>query len=396
MSRENTNRPTGLGAAMLSYVCTILLGSFVIIINATLVPISETYAVSLPRAGLLISCLGIGRILSQGAGGMLTDRLGRKIIFLLGQCIMLVFFLSLPFSRSFPLSVALCIFAGVGYGMLNTSSMAVIFDAFAPSGRNAIAQSGVQLMFATGGILTPLIANILLSRNVYWGNLYWFWAAYTVVMIVITILMKFPPPFKRKAIESGFQIEPKLTKDGILLCLVLFCVYSCGIASTTWLPTLATKSLGFEATQSVLLLSIYNVGCVAGTLVFMQLLKKRHGLIFLIVNPIIAISGLALCIFTRNSAVFMAGAFLAGSVIPVYFNLCIGLGGELFGTRAGTITGMIATSSSISTLAIPALTGWILEKSSVNIALSTGFGFGIAAIALSLALKARYNKLKGI
>ena len=395
MSQKNTTRPIGFGAAMLSYVCTVLLGSFVIIVNATLVPIADTYTISLTRAGLFISCLGLGRVLSQAAGGALADRLGRKIIFLLGQCIMLVFFITFPLSRNFALSVALCIFAGIGYGMLNTSSLAVIFDAFAPSGRNAVAQSGVQLMFATGGILTPLIANGLLRSGVYWGNLYWFWAAYTIVIMVATCLMKFPAPFQRKAVENGFQSEPNLILDGFLLCLVLFCVYSFGMVMTTWLPVLAMETIAFESTQSVLLLSIYNIGCLLGTLIFMRLLKKIHTLVFLTLNPIIAIAGLLLCFSTDIPVVFMAGAFLMGSVVPIYFNMSVGLGGELFGTRAGTITGMVATSSSVSTLLIPALTGWLLEKTNVFTAISTAFALGIAAILLSLLLKARYHKLKG-
>ena len=151
--------------AILSYSCTVLLGSFVVIIHSTLVPLADAYRVDLVRAALLISALGVGRILTQMIGGWLTDHLGRKQMFLAGQVLLLVFFISLPFSSSFELSLALCVIAGMGYGFLNTSSLAVIFDCFAPQGKNAIAQSFVQLMFATGGILTPLLANRLLDSG---------------------------------------------------------------------------------------------------------------------------------------------------------------------------------------------------------------------------------------
>lgn len=393
---EKKKRVDSLGAALVAYSCNLLLGSCVVIINATLVPLAETYTVDLARASLLISCLGIGRIITQSVCGALTDRFGRKIIFLLGQCIMLVFFVALPLSRSFALSVGLCIMAGMGYGMLNTSSLAVIYDCFAPSGRNAVAQSSVQILFSIGGIVTPLIANRLLDMGIGWGNLYWFWAIYTAVSMVATLLIKFPPTFKKEAVDSGFEKEPHLIRDGLILCLVVFFVYCMGIVATTWLPTLAVDRIAFTATQSVLVLAVYNIGCLLGTLTFIQLLKKVHARYFLILNPIIAMAGLAVCLLTDLPTLFMAGVFMAGSVIAIVFNLSVGLGGEMFGNKAGTITGMIATTSSTSTLLTPVVTGWILAASNIRTAFSSVFFFGVAAVVFALILKTRYKNLRGM
>ena len=78
----------------------------------------------------------------------------------------------------------------------------------------------------------------------------------------------------------------------------------------------------------------------------------------------------------------------------IAYNMSIGLGGELFGARAGTITGMIATTSSISTLVTPAIRGWVLDGSNIFAAISATFVFGVAAIAFSLVLKMRYNQLR--
>lgn len=391
---EKEKRIHSMSAALLAYLCNLLLGSCVIIINATLVPLSEAYAVDIARASLLISCLGVGRVITQTVCGALTDRLGRKLIFISGLCIMLVFFIALPISRSFALSAGLCVLAGVGYGMLNTSSLASIYDCFAPTGRNAAAQNFVQVLYSMGGILTPFIANRLLNTGVAWGNLYWFWAAFAAAAIVAALCIKFPPVFKKEAAQCGFKMHPRLMREGLILCLAVFFVYSMGIVSTTWLPMLAVERIAFTKTQAVLVLAIYNTGCLLGTAAFILLLKKVHARRFLILNPMIAMCGIALCMLTNLPALFLLGVFLAGSVIAIIFNMGIGIGSELFGTKAGTIIGMIATTSSISTLLIPAVTGWLLSASNIQTVFLSEFVFGALAVVFALILAERYKKLR--
>ena len=95
-----------------------------------------------------------------------------------------------------------------------------------------------------------------------------------------------------------------------------------------------------------------------------------------------------------NEVMFWIGTLLVGSVIPITFNLSIGLGGELFSNKAGTITGMIATTSSISTLFAPAFSGWLIDKINIDVGFSLVFVFGFAAVVLGLLLNRRYHSLR--
>ena len=151
-------------------------------------------------------------------------------------------------------------------------------------------------MFATGGILTPLLANRLLDSGLYWGALYWIWAVYTVVIMIGTLIVKFPPAFVRQPETDGFTKKPKLIRDGLLLCATLFFSYSVWMVCTAWLPSLASDRLAYDSTQAVLVLSLFNIGCIVGTVIFLLLLRKFPGRIFLVINPAIALIGLVLCV----------------------------------------------------------------------------------------------------
>ena len=83
----NTRKKT----VTLAYSCMLLLGALVHIINATLVPLAAMYSTDVTNITFLISCLGVGRIISQSFCGVVADRYGRKVISLTGLIMTLSF-----------------------------------------------------------------------------------------------------------------------------------------------------------------------------------------------------------------------------------------------------------------------------------------------------------------
>ena len=70
--RENAAR----AAAVYSYAAMALLGAVITIVNSTQGRLSEHYGVPANRITLLISCIGVGRLLIQVVCGALSDRFG--------------------------------------------------------------------------------------------------------------------------------------------------------------------------------------------------------------------------------------------------------------------------------------------------------------------------------
>ena len=121
--RENAAR----AAAVYSYAAMALLGAVITIVNSTQGRLSEHYGVPANRITLLISCIGVGRLLIQVVCGALSDRFGRKTIVLAGFSGMAVFFAAMPFVTTLTGGMLMCVFCGISYGMVNTTMLALIY-----------------------------------------------------------------------------------------------------------------------------------------------------------------------------------------------------------------------------------------------------------------------------
>ncbi|MEA4911581.1 MAG: MFS transporter [Oscillospiraceae bacterium] len=383
-----------LRTVVLAYGCMLLLGAVVTIINSTLVPLATIYGTDVSSISLLISCLGIGRIITQLFCGSLADRVGRKYVSAAGLAMVLAYFSLMPVLRGFGAALVVSVVGGMGFGMVNTAMLALIFDCFAPIGRNSTAQCYVQLLYSLGGVITPFVTNRLLTYGVDWSYLYWGCAAYALLLFAATLLIRFPGRYRDEQYKSGFVRKPVLKREGLLICCSVFFIYSTGIISTTWVAAFAADTLGIGDTDAVLALAVYNIGCVIGTVFFAQLLKRVHGTILMITNACAAFVAFSVSMLAGSAPVFYISIFFAGFVVAVSFNIGVGIGGELFSDNAATIAAMISVTSALSTLLLPAGTGRILRAAGVRTVFAFVVLLSAAAIFVNVLLRRRYLSLK--
>lgn len=358
---------TAVHAAVLSYACMVLLGAIITIINATLSQLSDALNAPVNRVSIFISCIGLGRLVTQVLCGMLSDRIGRKRLAFLGGILLVAFFLLMPLMHSFAAVFVMCILCGVGYGLVNTTMIALLFDCFGPVGKGALSQSYVQTLYALGGILIPMGASLLLQRGLNWTYLYYGCALYTVILIACMWRIPFPEPYKRPdGQQTGSAYRPSLRREGMLLAVTVFFLYGAQTIALTWLPSLAQERVGMDTAQAVRILSLYNLAATLSSVVIAKMLLKESPLLFLTVHPIVSTVMFALCLFTHRPALFTVAVFAAGTVTAITFNLTVGVGGTWFPDRAGTISGMISTASSCSSLVLPAITSFMLDGMSVS------------------------------
>ena len=378
----------------LAYLSILAVSMTMFIINATLVPLSVFFNVDIVHISWTVSCLGIGRMSTQIFCGKLADKYGRKIITLIGMVLMFVFFIGMPLTNSFVMTLVLTTIGGMGYGMVNTSMLAVIFDCFAPVGKNATAQSYVQLFFAGGGVIIPFIAEKALSKGINWSYLYWGCAIYTLILTICIFIVKFPKQYKKQATDAGFIIKPSLLKEGVLLCAAVFFIYSTGLISSTWISILASESFSIDSILALRALTIYNLGSVIGTIVFAQLVKKIHGTILLMVNAVVALISFSVCLLTSSMIIFFMAAFMAGFVVAISFNIGVSVGGEMFSDNAATISGWISVMSGLAGLTMPIIVGALKDSFGLRKAFSFVVVLLVIAILVTSILRKRYLRIK--
>lgn len=371
--------------AFYAYAAMALLGAVLTIVNATQGRLADSYGVAENRISLMISCMGVGRLLIQIVCGALSDRFGRRTLVLFGLIGMAVFFFAMPMVRSLAGGMLMCVLCGVFYGMVNTTMLALVFDCYAGSGNTQIAQVRVQTVYALGGILVPFGASLLLAGGMPWKYLYWICGLVTLGMILARQFVFFPPVAVRTAQENGYVQLPKLGREGLLLMLTTFCLYGAHTMGLTWITTLASGRTQMANADAVRMLSIFSLGALLGSLVVMRLLRRFANLQVLTWAPLLAAVFFAVCTLTSHAGLFCACALLAGMCTGSLFNLIVGVGGFMFPKASGTISGMLATASGSASLVLPAVTGWLLDVISIQAMFCTVFGLlllGVLAVAM--------------
>ena len=382
-------------AAVYSYVAMALLGAVITIVNSTQGRLAGHYGVAENRIALLISCIGVGRLVIQAVCGALSDRFGRRIIALLGFAGLTVFFAGMPYVTTLAGGMLMCVLCGISYGMVNTTMLALIFDCYASSGRLDAAQVRVQTIYAIGAILVPLGSSMLLAAGLPWRYLYWACGAAALVMILTKMLVPFPPIAVRTERENGYVETPLMKREGVLLMLATFCLYGAHTMGLTWISTLAAGNTPMTPAESVFVLSILNIGALLGSLLVMRLLRRFGNLRILLVAPLIAAACYGVLVVTRGANMFRFFALAAGMCTGSLFNLLVGVAGHMFPKISGTISGMMATSSSTAALVIPAVTGWMLDYVSVGAMFSAVFVLLAAGLTLIVMLTRRDQILRG-
>ena len=387
--------PVLLWTAFFAYASMALLGAVITIVNSTQTHLAESYGVAENRISLLISCLGLGRLVIQVACGVLSDRIGRKTLVLIGFIGLLLFFCLMPAVTSLAGGMLMCVVCGIFYGMINTTMLALIFDCYAGTGRTEIAQVRVQTIYAIGGILVPMGASALLASGLPWKYLYWFLGFITVLLILSHRRISFPPMAARTVRDNGYTGVPSLKREGFLLILATFCLYGAHTMGLSWLTSLAAYNTAMDRAGAVLTLSVFSFGALLGSLAVMALLRRVSNLRVLTGAPLMACVFFGMCVCTKNPWLFRVCALLAGMCTGSLFNLIVGVAGQMFPQISGTISGMVATASALAYLAVPALTGWMLDSVRTPVMFCTVFLLLAVGVVTILALRRRDRLLRG-
>jgi predicted MFS family arabinose efflux permease len=130
--------------------------------------IREELGLSLTQAGSFLSAYYVGPILLSLPAGWLADRWGILKTMVAGEALIALGLMAAGWADSFPVLIALMIFAGTGYGLLNPTSTKAIITWF-PLAQRATAvglkQTGLPFGGAIGAAVLPVIALAVGWRN---------------------------------------------------------------------------------------------------------------------------------------------------------------------------------------------------------------------------------------
>lgn len=394
---KNKYMPTAISL----YLNYFIHGMGVIILAQNMEALAKHWNTTTGGVAVVISSLGIGRLIVLLVSGWLSDKFGRKPFVILGVITYLLFFGGILLSTSIAVAYIFGILAGIANSFLDSGTYPALMEMFPES--KGTANVIIKAFISVGQFGLPLFVSFLVANSIWYG---WSFVLCIVVLLVNLIFMvtagKFPVANQDAEVEEKTaEAENKpVSKGNLWLDGTLFILYGYVSQATfylvsQWLSQYGTKVAGMGDASSRALISYYSIGSIVCVLVTAALAKRAVKEIqFLGVYTLISFVSLLLMYLFPTALMcsimsFVVGFSAAGGVMQLGLTVM----STFFPSGKGTITGAFYTAGSIASFTIPLFTGMMSD----NLAGIFLFDVIIALIGFVLAvlITVRYYRLFG-
>jgi MFS family permease len=392
MKIRNFKAATGM------YINYILLGMVNIILASNMSSLTEQLDTDPTGISYLIAAIGIGRLLTYGISGVLSDRIGRKPLIIVSTIAMMFFLVGIPFSPTYEAAFVFALFAGVSNSAMDAGTYPALTELFPKSAGSASVM--VKVFISLGATLLPFIILFLAENNMFYGFAFLLPAAIYFLNMLFLFTASFSSSQTGQARKeedlqmSKFITKPKFWREGLALIIIGFTSTALMTVSQIWLPSYGQAVAGLSESASIKLLSYYSVGSLVSVLLLSILLKKAiKPVTVILIYPIVTLLSVIVILTVHSPLVLSITSFFLGASTAGIFQLTIAIMTELFSEKKGTVTGIVATASSVASIILPIVTGLIAKNGDMaNIFLFDCF-MAIIGIIAAAFVNYRYNKL---
>jgi FHS family L-fucose permease-like MFS transporter len=395
--------------APLLWVLFLAYFTFGMITNVLGVVIPEVireYQLSLFAAGFLAFAFFLAYGVCSIPTGLLMDRFGARPMVLLGVLLMAAGCLVVSLARNYPLMVAMIFAVGVGVTVLQTAGNPLIqhLDRTENYHRNLTLTIG---FCGIGAFLGPFILAFFTGTGRPWQTLYLFFAALSLLLLVLLRLSRFPEASARRA-------EPvRLSQFGKLLLNPIVLTYSLGIffyvgaevGTASWIVKFFERVHGTTAEPSpmqaasllrrvlptlpALIVALFWGLQGTGRLISGAVLNKFGSLRILRLYSFLALGFLLVATFgSRNMTAvgFAACGFFTSVLFTLVFSGTI----NSFTEHQGAISGLLCTAG-LGGAVMPPLVGLVGDHFGMQAAMmvpAVGFAY---VFGLAMLGRAKYD-----
>ena len=334
-----------------TYACMFVFGAILLLMGSLLPSFQLSYA----RAGNLGSFPLAGILAATVLVGPLLDRFGVKPALGLALILVAAALAVMPSLHSYPGLAAAALAYGVGGGVLNTATNALVSDLSASARGAALnllgfsfslgALSAPLLMSLTGGLLPSLALRVL--------------ATAAAIILIPILWLRFPSPSQPKASVQGLLRvlnRPLVWLFGALL----FFESGSENCMFVWSSKLTADLLQIGAARANLSLVALSSSLGVGRLLAVVWLRWLNGRNMILVSATTAVAGASLVYCKFGFTSMLEGFVMLGLGLSAIFPTALGLAGDRF-RETGTVFGAIMTVALVGGTAGPTLAAWLAK-----------------------------------
>jgi MFS transporter, FHS family, glucose/mannose:H+ symporter len=338
--------------------------------------------------GTLFSILPLGILTGSLLFGPIADKFGYRILLSISLILMFIGFEGAAFAQSTGVLKICILLFGLGGGVVNGSTNALVADI---SDRDKMANlSLLGVFYGIGALGMPLISGILEDHFSFEAILSTF-GIITLGTGFLFFMIKFPPPKQTERYEfrKGFI----LIRDSALILISFFLFLQSGFEAiiNNWTTTFLIKQHAVEPGNALFALSLFVAG--------MTLMRLLSGSIFrsVAVRKIMFSSfgmilvGLLLLKTGISFSLSSAGLMLLGAGLASGFPIMLGFVGARFNELSGTAFSLVLFIALLGNTLVNFGMGIIAQKFGVNHLINFAFVETIIMIVLSLFIFTKIN-----
>jgi MFS family permease len=287
-------------------------GTFVNRLGSLIVPyltlvLNREFQLTEPQTGLLVGAYGAGTIVAMLAGGLLTDRLGRRrtlLLSLVGSGLLAVAMGLSPSIRVFaPLLIAFAFLAD----LYRPASSAIVGDLL-PSADRAVGYAAIRMAINLGFGFAVMVGGLL--ADVSWRLLFWGDGA-TTLLFALLVYLQVPETQHETLAPTAAPAGHPLRDRVFVLVLVATFVYCLAFFSDyIVLPLTVTKSAGYPAYVFGLVVSLNGFLIAAFELTIVDWLRRFRRLRVAAAGVLMTALGLAIMGLYMHWACFVVAIVL--------------------------------------------------------------------------------------
>ena len=313
--------------------------------------------------GILVSILPIGILAGSLIFGPIVDRYGYKLLLIISVLMSAVSLEGIAFTQSLTLLYICIFFIGLGGGIINGGTSALVSDISAENKGANLSLLGV--FFGIGALGMPLLLGTLSTQFQYTAILVAV-GFFMLIPVIFFIFILFPIPKQ----AQGFPLKEgaKLLKEPALLLTGFFLFFQSGVESLSnnWTTTFLQHKIKITNEAALYALSFSVLGLTVARLLLGSLLKKISSFAVMLASLILVIAGNLILMNTFSYNIAFAALIITGLGLAAGFPVILGYVGQMYAHLSGTAFSIAFVIALTGNTLINYFFGFIADKYSIN------------------------------